>query len=93
MHTLTRNYETDIGLFLQTEESLLFMTEYLDTPPYHKERLLQIAFEEFGPYATFFAMKDSLAVFASGRTTGLSLHVGDSLVTVAPVYEGTMLLV
>ena len=53
-----------------------------------RERMVKILFEEFGVPAVCVMVDAVLAIYASGRTTGLVLDCGDTLTSTVPVYEG-----
>ena len=70
------------------EEHAIVVTDSPCSPRADRERLCQLLFETFGARHVHLTTKPILALFSSGRTTGISVHVGDSGVTVLPVYEG-----
>jgi centractin len=49
---------------------------------------VQVFFETFGVPAMFVAPQAILALYASGRTTGVVLDSGDGVTHCVPVYEG-----
>lgn len=51
-------------------------------------KMFEILFEKFGVESGYTAMQPILAMYASGRTTGLAVNIGYSYTSVVPVYEG-----
>ena len=47
--------------------------------------------QTFNVPAAFICGTANLALYASGRTTGVVVEIGDSLTTVTPMYEGIVL--
>ena len=47
-------------------------------------------FESFNVPATFLQMQAVLALYASGRTTGVVLDSGDGITHTVPIYEVTV---
>jgi centractin len=64
------------------------LTEAPLNPRTHRERAAQIFFETFNVPAMFISIQAVLALYASGRTTGVVLDVGDGVAHTVPVYEG-----
>ena len=54
----------------------------------NREKVTQIMFENFRVPAFFSAIQPVLALYASGRTTGLVLDCGHSVTHAVPIYEG-----
>ena len=50
--------------------------------------MAQIFFETFNVPAIFISVQAVLALYASGRTTGVVLDIGDGVAHTVPVYEG-----
>ena len=64
-----------------------------DQPNWNKaerEKMMSILFETFNCPAVFLQSSPVLSLYASGRSTGLSVSIGDELITVVPVYEGKL---
>jgi len=70
------------------EEHPVLFTCALTNPKANKERMFRMLFETFNVPACFPATPQVLALYASGRTTGLVIDLGGTNVTATPVYEG-----
>jgi actin-related protein len=57
-------------------------------PKANREKLTQIMFETFNTPAFYLALRPSLALYASGKTTGLAVQMGASSTWATPIYEG-----
>lgn len=64
------------------------LTEAPLNPRRHREKAAQIFFETFNVPAMFVSIQAVLALYASGRTTGLVLDSGDGITHAVPVYDG-----
>jgi len=74
------NPSDDIGCVLLTEAPL--------NAKDNREKMTQVMFESFNVPATFIAMQSVLALYASGRTTGVVVDSGDGITHTVPIYEG-----
>merc|ERR1711939_59873 len=74
------NPSDDIGCVLLSEAPL--------NPKVNRETMTQVMFESFNVPATFIAMQAVLALYASGRTTGVVVDAGDGVSHTVPIYEG-----
>ena len=70
------------------EEQPLLFTEIPRNPKPNREKMTQVVFETFNAPAFYVSIQAVLALYASGRTTGLVLDSGDDLTHVVPIYEG-----
>jgi actin-related protein len=75
-------------LRISPEEHPVLMTENVLNPRANREKMTQIMFETFNTPAFYTATQSALALYASGRTTGLVLDIGDGVTHAVPVYEG-----
>lgn len=57
-------------------------------PRQNRDKVAEIFFETFRAPALFFAPPAVLSLYASGRTTGVVLDVGEGVTHAVPVYEG-----
>jgi len=69
-------------------EHPILLTEPPLNPKANREKITQIFFEEFDACAIHIAIQAVLALYASGRTTGIVLDSGDGVSHVVPVYDG-----
>jgi centractin len=70
------------------EPSPLLLATPAQTPRSAREDAAQRAFESLGVPAVHFAPSATLALYATGRTTGLVLECGEGVSAATPVYEG-----
>jgi actin len=70
------------------EEHPVLLTESPLNPRANREKTTQIMFETFNTPAMYLAVQGVLAMYASGRTTGLSIDSGAGSTNVVPIYEG-----
>lgn len=83
---------SEIGVHDKKEDHPLLLTESPLNPKANREKLAQLFFEKFNTPALFVAPPAILSLFASGRTTGVVLDVGEGLTHCIPVYEGYALV-
>eukprot|EP01083_Nonionella_stella_P260427 888001_1 len=69
-------------------EHPILLTEKPGNPKANREILTQIMFEKFNVPAVYLAYDAELALYASGRTTGIVLSSGYSVTQAVPIYEG-----
>ncbi|BFZ63934.1 Centractin [Saitoella coloradoensis] len=70
------------------EEHPVLLTEAPLNPRQNRTMMAQILFESFNVPALYTSIQAVLALYASGRTTGLVLDSGDGVTHSVPVYEG-----
>ena len=66
----------------------VLLTEAPLNPTGNRERAAQVLFETLRCPAVFISPQATLSLYASGRTTGVVLDVGDGVAHAVPVYEG-----
>lgn len=76
------------GLGVPADGHPLLLTEAPLNAASHRETCAEILFEHLNVPALFLAPQAILSLYASGRTTGLVLDVGDGVAHAVPVYEG-----
>ena len=75
-------------LRIAPEEHPVLLTEAPSNPKSNKEKMTQIMFETFNTPALYIAVQASLALYASGRTTGIVLDSGGDNTRSVPIYNG-----
>ncbi|XP_078398565.1 uncharacterized protein LOC144680902 isoform X5 [Cetorhinus maximus] len=75
-------------LRVDPEEHPVLLTEAAMNPHQNRERMVEIMFEVFNVPFSYVAMQAVLALYSSGRTTGITLDSGDGVTHTVPVYEG-----
>jgi len=73
---------------VNSEEHPVLLTEAPLNPRRNREKAAEIFFETFNCPALFVSAQALLALYASGRTTGVVLDSGDGVTHCVPVYEG-----
>ncbi|CEM37380.1 unnamed protein product [Vitrella brassicaformis CCMP3155] len=73
---------------INSEEHPVLLTEAPLNPRRNREKAAEIFFETFNCPALFVSAQAILALYASGRTTGVVLDSGDGVTHSVPVYEG-----
>lgn len=82
------HYNTIASLNVSCEEHPMLITESPDCPRMDREKLCQMLFEVFNVPALSIGNTSVLALYATGRSTGLVIDSGASKTHIGPVWEG-----
>ena len=88
MELLWEHIYSTQNLNAKMDDHPVLVTESPHNPTSHREQLAEIYFETFRAPALFVAPPAVLSLYASGRTTGVVLDVGEGVTHCIPVYEG-----
>eukprot|EP01130_Rhizamoeba_saxonica_P016733 TRINITY_DN7790_c0_g2_i1.p1 TRINITY_DN7790_c0_g2~~TRINITY_DN7790_c0_g2_i1.p1 ORF type:complete len:369 (+),score=74.84 TRINITY_DN7790_c0_g2_i1:1-1107(+) len=66
----------------------VLLTEAPLNPNFNREKMMQIMFETYRVPFAYLSIQAVLALYATGRTTGLVLDIGDGVTHTVPIYEG-----
>eukprot|EP01114_Cavostelium_apophysatum_P013876 TRINITY_DN3459_c0_g1_i1.p1 TRINITY_DN3459_c0_g1~~TRINITY_DN3459_c0_g1_i1.p1 ORF type:complete len:1054 (+),score=286.64 TRINITY_DN3459_c0_g1_i1:176-3337(+) len=75
-------------LRVDAREHPVLLTEAPLNPKKNREKMQEIMFEKFQVPALYVQVQAVLALYASGRTTGTVLDIGDGVAHTVPIYEG-----
>lgn len=81
-HTYAKDLKT------APEDHPLLITEAPLNPRANRDHMCQIMFETFNVPCMYVSVQAVLALYASGRTTGVVLDSGDGVSHIVPVYDG-----
>ena len=70
------------------EEQPVLLTEAPLNPTKNREKMIEIFFEKFKVPAFYVFIQAILALYASGRTTGLVVDSGDGVTHIVAVFDG-----
>ena len=76
------------NLNAKMDEHPVLLTEAPLNPFTNREQTAEIFFETYRTPAVFFSPPAVLSLYASGRTTGIVLDVGEGVTHCVPIYEG-----
>lgn len=66
----------------------VLLTEAPRNPRKNREKMAEIMFETFNVDGLYIAIQGVLSLYASGRTTGTVLDIGDGVTHTIPIYDG-----
>jgi actin-related protein len=70
------------------EEHPCMLTEAPLNPKANREKMIDVMFGTFNVPNFYVGVQAVLSLYASGRTTGIVLDIGDSVAHTVPIYEG-----
>ena len=70
------------------EEHPVLMTETSLNPKLNREKMTQIMFEVFNVPCLYVNVQPVLALYASGRTSGVVVDSGEGVTHTVPIHEG-----
>lgn len=79
-------YENELGV--DPNEHSILLTEPPNAPSNYREKMADIFFNKFKVDQFYVANTAVLALYASGKTTGLVLESGEGITHAVPIYEG-----
>jgi actin beta/gamma 1 len=82
------HYTFYTDLRIDPSEHPVLLTEAPLNPRQNREKIAEIMFETFNVPALYVAMQAVLSLYASGRTTGIVIDIGDGVSHIVPIYEG-----
>mmetsp|Transcript_3599 Transcript_3599/g.5229 ORF Transcript_3599/g.5229 Transcript_3599/m.5229 type:complete len:458 (-) Transcript_3599:143-1516(-) len=88
METIWNHIYSKQNLNANPSEHPILLTEPPHNPKSNRSTTSEIFFETYRAPALFFSPPAVLSLYASGRTTGVVLDVGEGTTHVIPVYEG-----
>jgi len=75
-------------LRITPEDHNMILSDIALNPPENREKMVQRMFEKFNIPGMFISMSSVLAIYDSGRTSGMSVDSGEVMTNFVPVYEG-----
>jgi actin-related protein len=75
-------------LRIDPSEHPILLTEAPLNPRQNREKMAEIMFETFNVPGLYIATQAVLSLYASGRTTGCVIDIGDGVSHIVPIYEG-----
>jgi len=82
------HYTFYTDLRIDPSEHPVLLTEAPLNPRHNREKMTEIMFETFNVPALYVATQAVLSLYASGRTTGVVLDIGDGVAHIVPIFEG-----
>lgn len=80
--------QTFAALGIDPAGDRVLLTEAPLNPKANREKMVSIMFETFGVEGVYIAIQAVLALYASGRTTGIVVDAGHGVSHTVPIYEG-----
>jgi actin len=82
------SYTANYSLRCNLKEKSILLCDTYNSDKGSREKATELLFETFQADSAYFAMSSILAMYATGRTSGMILECGAGQTLVIPVYEG-----
>ena len=82
------DYTFNQQLKIDPKNNNVMLTEAPLNPKINREKMMEIMFEKFQVNASYVAIQGVLSLYASARTTGIVLDIGDGVTHTIPVFDG-----
>ena len=79
-------FNTELGI--EPEENKMLISEPPLNPKKNREELVTMMFEDFKVPRLYVANQAVMSLFATGKTTGTVLDIGEGITHAVPIYEG-----
>ncbi|KAJ5070276.1 actin-7-related [Anaeramoeba ignava] len=73
---------------IDPKDHTLLISDSPLNPKSKREKMAEIMFEKYGFPSLFLENSSILAIYASGRTTGIVADIGETVSYIVPIYEG-----
>lgn len=70
------------------EQHPVLITEAPHNPRANRDKMCEVFFDQFNVPSMYVSVQATLSLYASGRTTGVVVDIGDGVSHIVPVYEG-----
>jgi len=92
-HLIDNELRVVVGDDDEAEEDVfgILMTEGIFNPKANRERMIQTIFEVFGARHFYLANQSILAMYGTGRKTGVVVDCGESTMHAVPIHDGYVL--
>jgi len=84
------DYTFRTALNTSPEEQPVLLSEQVFSPKPNREKMTQIMFESFNTPAFYVSLDNILAMYASGRNTGMVVSCGEGCLTTTAMWEGCL---
>ncbi|KAG9477568.1 hypothetical protein GDO78_002779 [Eleutherodactylus coqui] len=75
-------------LHIQSNDRPVLLSEPPRNPTGNREKMAEVMFESFNVPAMYVALQPDLSLYASGRTSGMVMDIGDGVTSTFPIFEG-----
>lgn len=81
-------FAKELDIDLENDTVSVLIADAPHNPSESREQIVRLLFENFKVKSCYVSMQPSLSLFASGRTTGLTVECGDEVTSSVPIFEG-----